>query len=356
MALRNSIARAATFLLCCNLYACGGDAPALTVDKVEDLGKIPLPSATVVGRDGGLSGKLGNRTLWTFGDTFLGKKNSVDNSNVLSATSAWASVDTPLLVTEPVDGDGIPAQLIPYTSDELTANRADALNGWALWPGALFDTGAADALVVFQRIKRTNGSGFDSKGIGTARIAAAATQAKRNPTDLFAPPERLYMPTSIVDGNLLAFACESVGFLNIGCRMARAPLAGADDRAQYKFYDGATWQADSSKAAVVLDKIANMTVSFNPYLQRYLAVSGGVLSSTISLRTAEHVEGPWSQPVEIPADGKAILPPIDASAYNYIIVEHPELRATDGRSIVISYSRPTTPFAGDVRLARITFK
>ncbi len=348
--------RLTTLVFCGSIFACGGTAPGLTIEKVEDLGKIPLPSATIVGRDGGMGGKLGNRLLWTFGDTFLNKKNSVDNSNVLSATSAWASVETPLLVTEPIDADGIPAQLIPYTSAELMQNRADALNGWALWPGAMFDTGASEGLVVFQRIKRTNGSGYDSKGIGTARIAVGATQAKRNPNDLFAPPERLYMPTSVVDGYVLAFACEDVGFLNVGCRMARAPLAAADDRAQYTFYDGAAWQTDNSKAAVVLDKVANLTVSYNPYLQRYLAVSGGVLNSTISLRTAEHAEGPWSQPAEIPADGQAILPPLDDKAFNYVIIEHPELRSADGRSIVISYSRPTTPFAGDVRLARVTFK
>jgi hypothetical protein len=351
-----TIEKVATFALCWNLYACGGNAPELAVDKVEDLGKIPLPSATAVGRDGGASGKLGDRILWTFGDTFLNKKNSIDGSNVLSATSAWASVGSPLAVTEPVDVDGIPAQLIPYTSAEIMQNRTDALNGWALWPGAMFDTGTAEGLVVFQRIKRTSGSGFANQGIGTARIAAAATQAKRNPTELFALPELLYFPNCIVDGNVLAVACETIGFLNIGCRLARAPLAGADNRSQYTFYDGSTWQADISKAAIVLDKVANMTVSFNPYLQRYLAVSGGVLSSTISLRTADHVEGPWSQPVEIQPDGQTVLPPVDSKAYNYIIIEHPELRSADGRSIVISYSRPTTTFAGDVRLARITFK
>jgi hypothetical protein len=133
-------------------------------------------------------------------------------------------------------------------------------------------------------------------------------------------------------------------------------LAGADDRSQYTFYDGSAWQADSARAAVLLDKSASLTVSFNPYLQRYLAVSGGVLSSTILLRTADHLEGPWSEPTEIPPDGQAVLPPLDSKAYNYAMVEHPELRSSDGRSIVVSYSRPTTPFAGDVRLARITLK
>ncbi|MEY5043781.1 MAG: hypothetical protein RJA19_1008, partial [Bacteroidota bacterium] len=47
----------------------------------------------------------------------------------------------------------------------------------ALWPGMMIDTGAAEGLVTFQRIKRTNGSGFDSMGVGTARIASSLTDA-----------------------------------------------------------------------------------------------------------------------------------------------------------------------------------
>ncbi|HPH64683.1 MAG TPA: DUF4185 domain-containing protein [Kofleriaceae bacterium] len=340
-----------------------GDAPS-TIDvdvlRVEDLGVLPQPSTVVVGRDGGPAGVLRGRMLWTFGDTFLGAQNPVDNSNVLSATGGWSSLTTPLDLLQPVDPNGFPAQLIPYTAEELAQNRAAPLDGWALWPSAVIDTGGAEALVTFQRIKRTNGSGYDSQGIGMARIAVDAPMATRIPGDLFAPPEPLFMPQSVIDGNVYAFACSNVGFLNVGCKFARAPVGDADKRAAYTFFDGAAWQSDIARAAVVLDGVGGMpTISWNPYLAQYLAVSGKILSSTVQLRTAAHIEGPWSDPVELPAtaDGSSgIFAPTSSDAFNYVIIEHPELRSLDGHEIVISYSRPTEPFRGDVRLAKLTLR
>jgi hypothetical protein len=51
-----------------------------------------------------------------------------------------------------------------------------------------------------------------------------------------------------------------------------------------------------------------------------------------------------------------VLAPPDANQRNYLALEHAELDSPDGTQIVISYSRPTTPFAGDVRLARVTLE
>lgn len=331
----------------------GGERPALEVVGVADLGLLPLPSAVAVGRDGGQGGLLGGRLLWTFGDTFLSAQNPVDGSNVLTATAGWSTPGDPLALVQPVDMGGFPAQFIPYTAEELAANQTDPLNGWALWPGMLIDTGAAEGLVVFQRIKRTDGSGYDSMGVGTARVAVDATVAVRDPGDLFAPPEPLFMPGAVVDEHALAFACANAGFLAVACKLARAPVAQAGERAAYTFHDGAGWQPDVALAADVLTVFSGPpSITWNPYLERYLAVSGKILDSTIELRTADDVAGPWSAPVTIET-GEAYLAPLDPDAFNYVIIEHEALRSADGRSIVLSYSRPTEPFRGDVRLMRV---
>ncbi|MCA9652665.1 MAG: hypothetical protein H6712_32145 [Myxococcales bacterium] len=328
--------------------------PPLQVIALEDLGLLPLPSEVAVGRDGGQGGLLGGRLLWTFGDTFLSANNPIDGSNLLSATGAWSTPEDPLALVQPVDEGGFPAQLIPYTPEELAANQADPFNGWALWPGMMIDTGAAEGLVVFQRIKRSDGIGYDAMGIGTARIAVDATVATRDAEDLFAPPEPLFMPGCIVDGEVLAFSCDTIGFLEVGCMLARAPVELADQREAYEFHDGVTWQPDIALAATVLDEFSGPpSISYNPYLQRYLAISGQILSSTIELRTADDVAGPWGELVTIEV-GEEYLAPLDPEAFNYVIIEHVELRSPDGREIVLSYSRPTEPFQGDVRLMRVT--
>lgn len=329
----------------------------LGVKSIRDLGLLPLPSEVAVGRDGGNAGLLGGKLLWLFGDTFLTEKNPVDNSNALSATAAWSTVESPLALVQPVDDDGFPNQTIPYTLAELAQNVDDPLNGWALWPGTMIDTGDPQGLIFFQRIKRTDGSGYDSQGVGTARIALDGLVATRDEEDLFTLPEPMYMPNSIVDGYAYAFACESAGFLNVECTLARVPVAQADERSAYEFYDGSAWQPDLADAEVVLDEVAGPpTVSFNPYLGQYLAVTHSVLSSDIQLRTAPAVEGPWSDPVIIEPDGEGYLPPLDENAFNYVVIEHPALRSADGQTIVISYSRPTEPFRGDVRLLEVVLE
>jgi hypothetical protein len=278
----------------------------LAVASCEDLGALPLPSAVTIGRDGGEGGLLGGRYLWTFGDTFTTVANTIDGSNVLSATSGWASLEQPLVLTEPVGADGIPAQLIPYTAEEIAANQADARNGWALWP---VDTGGGEGVVVFQRIKRTNGDGYESMGVGTARITVDATVATRAAADLFAPPDPLFVPITVVGGNVYGFVCAEVGFLNRGCRIARAPAAQADQRAAYRFYDGAEWQTDPATAVVVIDQIGNMpSISANAWLGRYLAVNAPVVSSQVLLRTADHVEGRGAWPSRSPPTASASSP------------------------------------------------
>jgi hypothetical protein len=276
----------------------------------------------------------------------------------MSATGAWSSPATPFALEQPVDANGFPAQLIPYTADEIAANQADASNGRAVWPGPLIDTGAPEGLLTFLRIKRIAPDRFETLGVGTARIAVDATVATRNAADLFAPPEPLFQPLEALEGNVYAFACNNdIHQPPIGCKVARAPQAMADQRAAYRFFDGTTWVSEVAAAVVVFDHVGGgPTISWNPYLGRYLSVAGLWASSNVLLRTAERIEGPWDESAEIVAGDTGVLATPLPMHFNYIIVDHPELASADGRSIVISYSRPTGLLRGDVRLARITFR
>ena len=74
------------------------------------------------------------------------------------------------------------------------------------------------------------------------------------------------------------------------------------------------------------------------------------------LRTASAIEGPWDDGTEIQPSATGTLAPTSASNYLYLAMEHAELDSPDGTQIVISYSRPTTEFGGDVRLARVTLE
>ncbi|CAN5858111.1 hypothetical protein BH11MYX3_BH11MYX3_26980 [soil metagenome] len=350
------------------LPACGGTDPStdpdaasadahvtrpLMISSVVDLGRLPLPP-TGVGRDGGMSGVLGGRALWSFGDTFLTEHNHIDSSSVLSATSGWSPPADPLAITHGMNG-AEPAQLIPYTPEEITANQTDALNGYALWPGPLLDIGEATGVIAYQRIKRTSGSGFESIGVGTARITVDAAAATRTPGLIFAPPEPLFVPHVVLDGFAYAFSCDKRGFLDFACKLGRVPKAQVERRSAYQFFNGSDWTSDITQATYVINQTSVApSISYSVHLGKYLAVSCKVLSSTVLLRTADRIEGPWGEPTEIEAGTTGVLAPGTSTDWNYLCVEHPELANED--SIVIGYSRPTEPFKGDVRLARITLR
>jgi hypothetical protein len=348
-------------LLCALL--CGCSSPSLKVSSVEDLGALSLPAGHLLGRDGASCGLKDGRLLWTFGDTFSDTANSVDGSTVLSATGGWATTDAPLQLDEPVDAQGIPAQLIPYTDDELAQNRADSLNGWALWPGLPVDTGDAEMLLFFQRLKRVNGSGVDSLSLGTARIGVGDATATRDAAYLFDWGATPTTPSwggggiSVVEGSVYLFACDSVGFLNFGCKAARAPVAQADQRSAYQFWNGKAWQPDETAATTFVDHVGGViSLSHNPYLKRYLIVTS-LLSNSAQLHTADKIEGPWDGPTATidPAASGLLVPP-NSGDTDYLHLEHSELSSADGKQIVISYARPLGNFRGEVRLARITLQ
>jgi hypothetical protein len=341
---------ALAFAALTGLAGCTSDI-TVGVTSVDDLGALPLPPFGV-GRDGGFSGELGGQILWTFGDTFLSAPNHIDGATVLSATGGWSTRDAPLDLAQAMDGDQ-PAQVIPYTADEIAANTADSLNGYALWPGALVPLDDTTGVIAFQHVKRTNGSGFATDGIGLARIHAGDAIATRDPDLLFTTDQ--YVPQVAAGGYIYAWSCGEVGTLDFRCKLARALTADVATASAYEYYDGTDWQSDPALAAYVLDRSAGgPSVSYNAFLNRYLAVNCEVVSSTVLLRTADAIEGPWSAGIEIQAGSAGILAPTQADGYNYICVEHPELASVD--TIVIGYSRPTAPFMGDVRLARVTLR
>lgn len=331
------------------LAGCATDRPAFTVTVVEDLGILPLPPAAR-GRDGGTAGELDGEILWTFGDTFLTATNHIDGSTMLSATAAWALPAAPRQLSHAMDGDQ-PAQFVPYTAEELAQNRADFQHGYALWPTGLLDVGEPRGLVPFERVQRRGSEGFATVGVGIARVRAGEAMATRDPDLLFAAPDDLYIPQFVIDDSVYGFACGEVGFLDFRCKLARAPRERATERAAWTFFDGKSWQASSARAAYVIDRTAGgPSISYRPNLGRYLAVNCEVVSSTVLLRSADAITGPWDDGIEIEPSASGVLAP--RADYNYICIEHPEL--ADADSIVISYSRPTYPFEGDVRLARIT--
>src|SRR5437016_4488409 len=79
---------------------------SFAIAAFREFGTVNTPPS-VTTRDGGSTALIGNKILWTFGDTLFTPQ-SEDRTNLRSNTAALADPSTPLVVTEPVDAKGAP--------------------------------------------------------------------------------------------------------------------------------------------------------------------------------------------------------------------------------------------------------
>jgi len=342
----------AVFALGCTNAPSSPDAgKALAIDHVEDLGAFPAPP-TVVGRDGTHSGLVGDRLVWTFGDTFLTQKTALDGTSVRSSTAGWSVPDAALALTEPVDDAGLPLQLVPYTPAEIGQNQTAPLDGgFALWPSGVVPTSATDAVVLFQHVVRSNGgTGFVADAIGTAHVTKDSTQATRDAAFLFQSPDPLFGNggLTVENGNAYLYECEGNR-----CKVARVPVASITTRSAFEFWNGTAYTSDVTQAAWFIDNASyGLSIEMNPWLGRYVAVYSKPLSNDVALRTAPHLEGPWTDP-EVIISGTTPGLATSSAGVNYLAQEHAELRSPDGHILVIGYAHPLPNFGGACRLARV---
>jgi len=153
---------------------------------------------------------------------------------------------------------------------------------------------------------------------------------------------------------LYVYGCEEQmpRDLNIRCRLVRVPPDRALDRAEWRFYTGSSWSADWRAAKPVLDRACRqMSVTWDDYLGKYVAVNTRILSSELSIRTADRPEGPWSE--EIIVEG--LTPP---AGFPWIIpgFAHPELERDGGRVQILTYARCVGIAGVEMRAMEIEFR
>lgn len=102
-----------------------------------------------------------------------------------------------------------------------------------------------------------------------------------------------------------------------------------------------------SDAVSVFTGSSIASVSWNAYLQQYVAVYSQPFSQNVVLRTAPNPEGPWSGEVT------AFVALTPANGNTYDAHAHSEYDANGGQTIYMSYSRSTGTFSSEVRLVAV---
>ena len=102
----------------------------------------------------------------------------------------------------------------------------------------------------------------------------------------------------------------------------------------------------------VMDAAPMLSVHWNEHLGKYLAVYSNQLANTISIRTADRPEGPWS---ESRAVVECVVPPA-GRIWSYAGLAHPEFARDNGKVECFTYYRETGAFTGEIRLVEVSFK
>lgn len=313
---------------------------------------------SVVGQDGGQSVDLGDRTLFVFSDTLL-------------ATHSGSGVkqSSPAPVPSPLGADGIflpntaaiaagadlrqsLASLHYFSGDDglpravLEATESERFRWIRFWPehGVLIDGKVYLFYLGVQTIDPTTVWGFRNVGCGLAVMdpdTGDCTRLRHKGDWRFwkQGEDDLHFGVQTIardDGFVYVF------FSTRGATTHVAKLArvSSDDVANPDAYEFLTssqpnWSADVRQATSLGEGSTDFSVSYNPYLDKYLLiyVDGG--KKQLVLRTADCLWGPYSD-----SHSALGLPHDEKSELVYLGFQHGKFSASGGREIWVSYSQP----------------
>ena len=309
----------------------------LHITRVEEVGLVENPKRSQFVRDGGAGAIVGDKYLWTFGDTLFNPK-SVDGVNGRTATAGYAELSNPLSVTESLDANQAPAQFIPlpaaYQAYNSTTKKGD--DRYAIWPGLVIARPEQkDALVFFLRLKVNPGGGglnYDLLNTGIARVQEGSTQAEIIVSELFKKPEPLYNgPGFTKDGFIYFYECPNTS--EAACSLARVSINQALNRSAYRFWDGKNWQSDYQKRATKYPGTSTGTsIGYVPAAKRYVIFYNKPFSEQMYVSTSKKLTEGWSQPKLF----------YEATENNYALLYHPELSKNSGKTLLLTYYQPNS--------------
>jgi len=329
----------------------------------------------VLKRDCGFSAIFQQRLVFVFGDTLLASPNARDSffpSNTWSYTYDLDAGDGITGLTETVDTVGAPLKLFPLTQEERDYNASHAgvscevepcTAHWDIWPGTIIVDDNRDVAYVFYRKVHVEDGLFKFLHIGhSVAVWKKVTEVVERPvfnyvdsypTLMFSEDGPGFGSGALVKGDVAyVYGCElGADKLSKPCYLARVSMAKILDRSAWSFYIGeGNWSSDILDAEIIFNGNDMMSVSFNPHLNRYMAVYSKPMGAEAMIRIASSPEGPWSSPLEL----FGVEAPENVHGWVYDFLAHPTLSQHNGRTVYITYTIKTTdPMTSEMRLVAV---
>ncbi len=306
---------------------------------VQDLGLMTSNDKNIVGRDSGQSGVVGDKPFWLFGDTLYNTNNigrPVEPWEFRSMTGAYGEYSSPTSLTDTLGPDGLLPQTVPFSASELAYNKQKNKfdDRYALWPSGMVPVNSNSSYIFFSSILIGKGDlNYKLQYFGVAKLEKGQYVAKRLTGDkgLFTG-QNIPLSVEFQEGNMIYYSsCQVGAFLSSPCKIGRVDIGSILNQNAYMWWDGKNWQRDYSKATQVLDgSTTGMSIKYNPYLKKYVAVYLPIFNNSLRIRTADSITGPWSEAQEL-------YKTLDSTkGNNYAANMHPEYDPS-GKLLYVSY-------------------
>jgi hypothetical protein len=338
----------------------------LKIKTVTDLGpQLTDNTHNMIGQDGAFSISLSKETLWFFGDTLIGErtpgeslwypggkpvgpkdmsgmgriKKMINNTGLITGINSGRNGLTDYKYI--IDNNGSIKPLVKL----LPGENPDEVRIWCLHGIYLNDKVYLFYVKVEMIEEGIFPVNFNVIGSGIAVGSKADWEFKRlmhGSSDLLWKEDEPKFASAVLKDDYSATlylygVIRQDGVQN--CFLAKTPAGSIEDSSSYLYYTGeGKWNSDVKKAVPVFSGMPNeLSVSYNNYLESYLAVHSYDLSGNIVGRTAPAPWGPWSEPeilFSVKAERQIELP---YPVLIYAGKEHPSLSDEGGKVLYITY-------------------
>lgn len=330
--------------------------PATSIRSLLHLGPSPTlrgTNWTLAGQDGGQSIDLGDSTLFVFSDTLLAETAAMEDNRpprTFSRQNSRFIANCAGIARELSFGDAL--SKIEFFSDAegwpreiVKRDLPERLAGYRFWPehGVFVGNIVYLFYVGIRQVQPQSTWGFEIAGSGLAKLDPTTGLCDRirikgdwrlwRTTDArvhwgvqtLSRGEYIYIFGTRRDGPFRAAV------------LARAPADRIADSSVYEYLSsfGPSWSDGPEDAFDLVSCASEYSVSYNPYLGRYLMIYADGYEKTLYLRTSEEIWGPYSEPQRL---GK--LPHRDDAEIISQAFEHPKFAKGGGKTVVVSYCQP----------------
>lgn len=291
-----------------------------------------------IGADVAYSVPLGpDKTLWLFGDTFVGQ---IRDGKRTSAKMIHSSIAIQQIGEEPQFYYPVDKKREPQSFIKSLGPRT------YFWLGDGVRT--EQGLYIFmQQVQWLNDSAWGFQCVATW---LASIQNPDAPRALWKISTEKLPFIQLADGQDVVWGCEILksenyiyiyGYSNRtnstaakNLILARAPENGLGDSETWEFYSNGTWTKDFDKTTPIFSGAgAEGSVSWQPFLKQFVFVYSDGIWGSILMRTAGDPEGPWSAPIKLYQCPDMRFSP---HVFCYAAKGHAELSATN--ELLISYA------------------